>query len=118
MGSALYGPVLGVFLIAILWRRRTVLSSNIGFLAGVALNLYFWQFQPGLFWMWWNLIGLLVTLSVAILLSLASGKMPLAGGPADWSRERVSPRHVFLATTGLTLFVCLIFLVSLSIERF
>ena len=118
VGSALYGPVLGVFLIAILWRRRTVLSSNIGFLAGVALNLYFWQFQPGLFWMWWNLIGLLVTLSVAILLSLASGKMPLAGRPAKWSKERVSPSHVLLVTTGLTLFVCLIILMSLSIERF
>ncbi|MEH6660917.1 MAG: sodium/solute symporter [Parasphingorhabdus sp.] len=118
VGSALYGPVLGVFLIAILWRRRTVLSSNIGFLAGVALNLYFWQFQPGLFWMWWNLIGLLVTLSVAILLSLASGKMPLAGRPAKWSKERVSPRHVLLVTTGLTLFVCLIILISLSIEKF
>ncbi|CAO1654536.1 sodium:solute symporter family transporter [Parasphingorhabdus sp. NYA22] len=118
VGSALYGPVLGVFLIAILWRRRTVLSSNIGFLCGVALNLYFWQFQPGLFWMWWNLIGLLVTLSVAILLSLASGKMPLAGRPAKWSKERVSPSHVLLVTTGLTLFVCLIILISLSIERF
>ena len=118
VGSALYGPVLGVFLIAILWRRRTVLSSNIGFLTGVALNLYFWLFQPGLFWMWWNLIGLLVTLAVAILLSLASGKMPLAGRPAKWSKERVSPRHVLLVTIGLTLFVCLIILISLSIERF
>ena len=68
--------------------------------------------------MWWNLIGLLVTLSVAILLSLASGKMPLAGRPAKWSKERVSPSHVLLVTTGLTLFVCFIILISLSIERF
>ena len=118
VGSALYGPVLGVFLIAILWRRRTVLSTNIGFLAGLGLNLWFWQFQPGLFWMWWNLIGLLVTLTVAVALSLLSRKMPLAGGTGALQTRKVAPSYVVLVTAGLTLFTLAIILVSVSIERF
>ena len=118
VGSALYGPVLGVFLIAILWKRRTVLSTNIGFLSGLCLNLYFWQFQPGLFWMWWNLIGLAVTLAVAIALSVATGKMPLAGRTVALQTRKVPSSYVVLVTTGLTLFTLAIILVSVSIERF
>jgi len=117
VGSALYGPVLGVFLIAILWKRRTVLSTNIGFLSGLCLNLYFWQFQPGLFWMWWNLIGLAVTLAVAIALSVAAGKMPLAGRAFVAQQDDVSRNYVILMTTGLSLFAFAIILLSVSIER-
>jgi SSS family transporter len=118
VGSALYGPVLGVFLIAILWRRRTVLSTNAGFLAGLLLNLYFWQFQPGLFWMWWNLIGLAVTVAVAVALSLLSRKMPLAAGTVVQQTRKVPPSYVLLVTTGLALFTLAIILISLAFESF
>ncbi|PHR19115.1 MAG: sodium transporter [Sphingopyxis sp.] len=117
VGSALYGPVLGVFLIAILWKRRTVLSTNIGFMAGLLLNLYFWQFQPGLFWMWWNLIGLLVTLAVAIALSLVARKLPLTGGTIGVSREYLPPSYVALVSTVLALLTVAMILISVSIER-
>lgn len=69
VGSALYGPVLGVFLMAICWRSRSVIAINGGFFAGVALNIYLWLAQPQIFWMWWNFIGLLVTLGAAWALS-------------------------------------------------
>ena len=114
VGSALYGPVLGVFLIAILWQRRTVLSTNIGFLCGLFLNLYFWQFQPGLFWMWWNLIGLIVTLAVAVTLSLLSWKMPLAGQGV--TMPPIARPTVVLVTAGLSLFTLVIIAISASIE--
>lgn len=117
VGSALYGPVLGVFVIAILWKRRTVASTNIGFLTGLLLNLYFWQFQPGLFWMWWNLIGLVVTLGVAVALSLLSRKMPLAHAPFGTQGGGVSRPHILLVTTGLTLFTLAIILISVFLER-
>jgi len=117
IGSALYGPVMAVFLIAILWKRRTILSTNIGFLSGVLLNLYFWQYQPGLFWMWWNLIGLLVTLAVAILLSLASGKMPLAVRGDVTCPDGTTASQRVMTIAGLVLFTLAIILVSLSIER-
>jgi len=117
IGSALYGPVMAVFLIAILWKRRTILSTNIGFLSGVLLNLYFWQYQLGLFWMWWNLIGLLVTLAVAILLSLASGKMPLAVRGDVTCPDGTTASQRVMTIAGLVLFTLAIILVSLSIER-
>lgn len=117
VGSALYGPVLGVFVIAILWKRRTVASTNIGFLTGLLLNLYFWQFQPSLFWMWWNLIGLVVTLGVAVALSLLSRKMPLAHAPLGPQGGGVSRPHILLVTTGLTLFTLAIILISVALER-
>jgi len=39
--------------------------------AGVLVNAAFWQFVPSVYWMWWNVIGLVVTLSVAVGLSQA-----------------------------------------------
>ena len=117
VGSALYGPVLGVFVIAILWKRRTVASTNIGFLSGLLLNLYFWQFQPGLFWMWWNLIGLVVTLTVAVALSLLPRKMPLAHAPFGTPGGGVSRPHILLVTTGLSLFTLAVILISVALER-
>ncbi|WP_417622838.1 sodium:solute symporter family transporter [Parasphingorhabdus sp.] len=116
LGSALYGPVMGVFLIAILWKRRTVLSTNIGFLSGVLLNLYCWQFHPQLFWMWWNLIGLVVTMAVAMLLSLASGKMPLADRIFVTQQDGVSGAFVLAISVWLFLFTIAIILLSLSIQ--
>ena len=70
VGSALYGPILGVFLMAILQKKRSALAANFGLLAGRALNLYFWLFVPDLFWMWWNVIGLGVTVIIGTLVSL------------------------------------------------
>lgn len=80
VGSALYGPILGVFLMAILQRRRSTVAANIGLLAGLMLNLYFWLFVPNLFWMWWNVIGLLVTLVTSGLVSLLIRPEPSGEG--------------------------------------
>lgn len=78
VGSALYGPILGVFLIATLQARRSEVAANIGLLAGLALNVYFWLYVPELFWMWWNVTGLAVTLFTNALISRL---MPVERGP-------------------------------------
>lgn len=80
VGSALYGPVLGVFLMAILQRRRSEAAANIGLLAGLSLNLYFWLFVPDLFWMWWNIVGLLVTLAVSAAASAITRPLTASEG--------------------------------------
>lgn len=116
VGSALYGPVLGVFLLAIFWKRRTVLSTNIGFVAGVLLNLYFWQYVPGLFWMWWNVIGLAVTMATAILISIATKKMPLAGRTLGTETDGVA--HILITSAGLLLYTIFIIALSLFIAHF
>ncbi|MDJ0921376.1 MAG: sodium/solute symporter [Henriciella sp.] len=89
VGSALYGPILGVFSLAILSRRVSSVSVDIGLLVGLALNLYFWLYQPQIFWMWWNFIGLVVTVSIAVLASFVfkpsarTASNPPALDPAD-----------------------------------
>ncbi|MEO0425522.1 MAG: alpha/beta fold hydrolase [Pseudomonadota bacterium] len=65
VGSALFGPVLAVFLLAILRRQRSPIGANVGLLVGVGVNLYLWRGHPEIFWMWWNVIGFVVTLTVA-----------------------------------------------------
>ena len=76
VGSALYGPVLGVFLLAILTKRRSAVAANLGLFAGLGLNISCWIFAPDLFWMWWNFIGLTVTVVVALAVTavLAPGE--------------------------------------------
>ncbi|MEM8917342.1 MAG: sodium/solute symporter [Pseudomonadota bacterium] len=118
VGSALYGPVLGVFLLAILWERRTVLSTNAGFFAGIGLNLYFWQYQPSLFWMWWNVIGLVVTVGTAMLISIATGKMPLAKTLAPATADQPSAIAVAAMTVFITLITAGMILFSLQLQNF
>ncbi|BFT31499.1 sodium:solute symporter [Alteromonas sp. D210916BOD_24] len=69
IGSVFYGPVLATFLVGIHSRKVSPVAANIGLLAGVATNVFFWLSDNPLFWFWWNLIGLVVTMSVAFLLS-------------------------------------------------
>lgn len=78
VGSALYGPVLATFLIALFLPGIRPAFANAGLLVGAALNLALWTFVPELFWMWWNLIGLVVAGSVALGLDLATGRQRLA----------------------------------------
>lgn len=69
VGSVFYGPILALFVVAILVRNVNVVGANVGLLAGVFLNLYLWQYQPQIFWLWWNLIGFVVTLLVSMATS-------------------------------------------------
>ena len=110
VGSALYGPILAVFLVGMLGSRVSGTGASAGLLAGVAVNLYLWKAQPQIFWMWWNFIGLIVTTIVA----LAAGKLgaaPVADDrmtvKTDASRLLRSPFTaglvlIFLAIVGVT----------------
>ncbi|MDJ0652552.1 MAG: sodium/solute symporter [Xanthomonadales bacterium] len=82
VGSALYGPILGVFLMGMLGRRVTGAGASIGLVVGVVFNLYLWKAQPQVFWMWWNFIGLALTTVVAYAVSALS-KLPAAEPVAD-----------------------------------
>lgn len=75
VGSALYGPILGVFLLGMLGGRISAAGANAGLLVGVVFNLYLWLEQPQIFWMWWNFIGLVLTVGVALVVSVFA-KLP------------------------------------------
>jgi SSS family solute:Na+ symporter len=80
VGSALYGPVLAVFVLAWRSRRADGRSASLGALAGVLANLALAAWAPGVSWLWWNAAGLAVALLVGEVLGRAS-RQPLA--PAE-----------------------------------
>lgn len=85
VGSALYGPVLGVFLIGFFLPRYRGGSAKFGMLLGLGVNLVLWKTAPHVFWMWWNAIGLAVTFLGAFIWSLLfSGE---AKGASEMQRE-------------------------------
>lgn len=78
IGSAFYGPILAAFLTGVLSRSATTTGIFTGILSGVAFNLVLWVGFPELFWMWWNLLGLLVTVLVTLLLGPVTRARPQA----------------------------------------
>ncbi len=85
IGSVFYGPVLATFLAGIHSRKVSPAAANTGLLAGVAVNVFLWLSGNPLFWFWWNLIGFVITLSSAFVLSRflpndAAHKLPSVRG--------------------------------------
>jgi SSS family transporter len=68
--SCFLGPILGMFLLAMLGRSIRPVAANVGVVCGVAVNLVLWLDFPNVFWLWWNAIGALVTVAVGLSLSL------------------------------------------------
>ena len=92
IGSVFYGPILATFLLAILFTKVHTLGANIGLLTGVGVNVYLWLGAPQIFWLWWNLIGCVVSLSVALIISALrheESTLPpgLDQGVGHWYRE-------------------------------
>ena len=66
IGSLVYGPILAAFLTGLLSRRATSNGVILGLAGGVVANLCLWCFRPDVHWMWWNVFGLLVTITVTL----------------------------------------------------
>ncbi|MCP4181507.1 MAG: sodium/solute symporter [bacterium] len=69
-----YGPILATFLLAIMTKKANDTGTVLGIIAGFAINFYMWIFVPSINWMWWNLIGCVVTFGVGYSCSLFIGK--------------------------------------------
>ncbi|WP_368662529.1 hypothetical protein [Zobellia laminariae] len=54
---------------AILTKRTHALGANIGIVVGVLFNIYLWLYVPQIFWFWWNALGCVVTIVVALAVS-------------------------------------------------
>ena len=67
VGSALYGPVLAVFLLAWRSRRADGWSAVAGAVAGLLANLALAVWAPGISWLWWNVVGCGVTLGLGVV---------------------------------------------------
>ncbi len=69
IGSVFFGPILGVFVLAILTKKTNAFGANIGLITGLVCNIYLWLYVPEVFWFWWNAIGCIVTIVIAYLAS-------------------------------------------------
>ena len=72
IGSAFYGPILASFLVGVLSKRANSIGVFSGVISGVALNLYLWICVPEVFWMWWNLFGLVVSVIITFIVSFVT----------------------------------------------
>lgn len=70
MGSLFYGTILGIFLTGFMVRRAGGHAVFAGAVVGEAIVLACWKLTP-LSFLWWNLIGCLVTIAAAWLLAFA-----------------------------------------------
>lgn len=75
IGSAFYGPILAAFLVGILSRKVTTKGMFIGILAGVGFNLLLWIEFAQIYWMWWNLIGCVISAVTAWALSISNEEL-------------------------------------------
>lgn len=83
IGSLVNGPILGVFTLGLLTRKCHAFGANSGLILGFVVNLLLWLFAPHVSWLWWNLIGFVVTWITALVVSIAvpkSTSIPATGG--------------------------------------
>jgi len=64
------GPILALFLMGILTRRCNGFGATSGLIGGFLINVYLWVYQPGVSWLWWNVIGFVVAFAVGYVLSI------------------------------------------------
>lgn len=73
VGALFYGPLLAAFACGILDRRATGPTVRAGVAAGLGVNLLLLLIAgPALFWMWWNVTGVLVAALTCSLLARAA----------------------------------------------
>ncbi|RMG61906.1 MAG: sodium transporter [Calditrichaeota bacterium] len=65
VGSMLYGPILGAFLLGMFVSRVDARAVKLGVVAGIATNLLLWQFTS-ISWLWWNFTGFAATALAAL----------------------------------------------------
>ncbi len=77
-GSFFYGSILGVFLLAIGWKRASGTAAFIGLLAGMAVVGWFATFTKVAF-LWHNVIGAVGVFAVGVALSVVLPNRKLTG---------------------------------------
>lgn len=86
VGALFYGPLLAAFACGILDARATGLAVRVGVAAGLGVNLVLWiALRQEVFWMWWNVSGLVVAAATTAGLSRV-GSAQSSAAPAHSER--------------------------------
>jgi SSS family transporter len=95
VGSLVYGPVLAVFILAILFKRTGALGAKLAVIGGVSVNMILWIGFPQVSWLWWNAAGCLTGIGIGYFHSLLSpreipaaeaDRIPDISEGSDWSK--------------------------------
>lgn len=91
VGSVFYGPILAVFLLAVVDKSLGAREINIGLIFGVGLNIVIWLTLDNVFWFWWNFIGFIAASAMAYLMKITLGGSYIAPlKAANATAEKVS----------------------------
>jgi len=104
VGSLVFGPLLGLFLVALLLPDAGERRTLAGFFAGFIANACAWTLLPQLSWLWWNLLGCAVVLLFA-LTALPRLARPVFAGLVD-----VRPTALSLVAGALLMLAVLLIL--------
>ncbi|MGH9805102.1 MAG: sodium:solute symporter family transporter, partial [Candidatus Acidiferrales bacterium] len=98
VGSLLYGPIFAAFFLGILTRWATALGVKLGVSAGILANLCLWLGVPQLSWLWWNVVGMVVAVATAAVVSLAlpAATKTVALAPEEPARINWRLRYVLV----------------------
>jgi SSS family transporter len=110
IGSMANGPLLGLFLLALLRARCGGVVAVSAFLAGLGFNALLWVTLPTLSWLWWNVTGCVATVLLARLIML----LRPAPAPARAGRDISWPPVVLSSTLGIAFLTILVFLLALQ----
>lgn len=72
IGSMVNGPLLGLFVIALLIQGVGQRNALLGFAGGLISNLCLAFLAPQVSWLWWNVSGFIVTLTIGLSVTLLS----------------------------------------------
>ncbi len=120
ISSCLNGPILALFLIGILLKKVSESQALLGFIFGIALNVYLWLAVPELSWMWWNVFGFLVSFALAYLLSVFNPVVRDIDSELCFSIEdsRLSSGNLFKYLKYLLVYGVMIFLLLFVWDKF
>jgi SSS family solute:Na+ symporter len=116
IGSLLYGPILATFVVGMLTTR--IGSSHIkkGILLGILANLALW-WTTDISWLWWNLVGFLITALVAVVSATAWAKEGEPRLRSDfWQQVSEKFRGWTLSYSIVLAYFFLLLIVALLIE--
>lgn len=113
VGSVSFGPILAIFIAAMLVKKVNGLGANVGLLAGVGLNIYLWLAVPEIFWFWWNAIGAVVAFVVAYLVSTIAPKAMASDESIEVEPINFNQRSVYI----LLAFFAIIVWISVSLPN-
>jgi Na+/proline symporter len=81
-GSFFYGSLLGVFVLAIAVKRARARGAFFGLIFGVA-SVWVASMYTNIEFLWFNVVGCLVTVAAGYLISLTDRNMPNSAVPAN-----------------------------------